>query len=359
MKRPSPKELIMSSDLDGIRAAYYARMAERGLTPLWTVMGQTVPKEPVPNCAPAFWNFAGDIRPALLEAAELISAEEAQRRVLILNNPALSRGTTRTLLGAIQLIKGGEVAPAHRHTQSALRFVIEGDGADTAVNGEKIPMKPGDFIVTPAWCWHDHGKENEGPTIWLDGLDIPLVNHLGATFAEEFGERRHPPTRPADDGQARYGSGLLPLEPVVPKHHSPVFSYPYDRTRAALEALRRATPWDGAHGLKLKYSNPLTGDYALPTIAAFIQLLPKGFAGTAYRSTESTIVMAVEGWGRAAVGDRIFHFGPHDIFVIPNWTWARLEAEEEAVLFSYSDRAVLEKLALFREQRADERRGAA
>jgi gentisate 1,2-dioxygenase len=149
----------MSDSLQKTRDAYYARIAERGLTPLWTIMEQAVPSEPLPNCEPAFWNFADDIRPALLEAGELISAEEAQRRVLVLNNPALERGTTKTLLCAIQMIKGGEIAPAHRHTQSALRFVIEGAGAYTAVNGEKTSMKPGDLIVTPAWAWHDHGKE--------------------------------------------------------------------------------------------------------------------------------------------------------------------------------------------------------
>jgi gentisate 1,2-dioxygenase len=257
------------------------------------------------------------------------------------------------------MIKGGEIAPAHRHTQSALRFVIEGSGAHTAVNGEKTSMNPGDLIVTPAWFWHDHSKDSEGPMIWLDGLDIPLVNHLGATFSEEFDERRYPETRPADDSRARYGSGLLPLEPIVSTPYSPVFNYPYDRTREALETLRRTNEWDACHGLKLKYSNPLSGEFVLPTIATFIQLLPKGFSGTPYRSTESTVVMAVEGRGRAHVGNRSFSFGPHDIFIIPNWTWATLEADEDAVLFSYSDRAVLEKLALFRQQRGNEARSAA
>ncbi|WP_027579421.1 gentisate 1,2-dioxygenase [Bradyrhizobium sp. Ai1a-2] len=346
----------MSDNLQRMRDAYYGRMAQRGLTPLWTVMTEAVPSEPVANCEPVFWDFAADIRPALFEAGELISAEEAQRRVLMLNNPALQRGTTKTLLCAIQMIKEGEIAPAHRHTQSALRFVIEGGGAYTAINGEKTSMNPGDLILTPAWFWHDHGKDSKGPMIWLDGLDIPLVNHLGATFSEEFDERRYPEARPAEDSRARYGSGLLPLEPVVSTSHSPVFRYPYDTTRQALEALRRTNEWDPCHGLKLRYSNPLSGEFVLPTIAAFIQLLPRGFSGAPYRSTESTIVMAVEGRGRAHVGNRTFSFGPHDIFVIPNWTWTTLEADVDAVLFSYSDRAALEKLALLRQQRSNEAR---
>ena len=139
---------MAESDADA-RDAYYNRMAASGLTPFWTVLAQTVPHEPIPGCQPAFWNYQNEIRPALIEAADLISAEVAQRRVLILNNPALQRGTTRTLLCAIQLIKSGEIAPAHRHTQSALRLVIEGDGAYTSVDGERTFMRPGDFIVTP------------------------------------------------------------------------------------------------------------------------------------------------------------------------------------------------------------------
>lgn len=334
-----------------VRDEYYARMARGGLTPLWTVMAETVPHEPVPACKPAFWRYAHEIRPALVEAGTLISAEEAQRRVLMLNNPSLPRGTTRTLLCAMQLIKTGEIAPAHRHTQSALRLVIEGDGAYTAVNGERTYMRPGDFIVTPAWTWHDHGKESEGSMIWLDGLDIPLVNHLGATFSEEYGSPQVAESTKPDHSLACYGSGLSPLDPVVSTHHSPVFSYPYAKAREALELLRREDQWDLCHGLKMKYANPMTGGHVLPTIASFIQLLPRGFAGAAYRSTESTVVSVIEGSGRARVGDQIYAFGRHDVFVIPNWTWASLETEEDTVMFSYSDRATLEKLALFREQR--------
>jgi gentisate 1,2-dioxygenase len=334
----------------GTRDEYYERMARSGLTPLWTVMAETVPREPSPACKPAYWNYAEDIRPALVEAGDLISAEEAQRRVLILNNPSLPRGATRTLLCAMQLIKCGEIAPAHRHTQSALRMVVEGDGAYTAVNGERTYMRPGDFIVTPAWTWHDHGKDTEGSMIWLDGLDIPLVNHLGATFSEEYESPQVAESRRPDHSRAKYGSGLLPLEPVTPTHHSPVFSYPYEKAREALEMLRREDEWDASSGLKMKYANPVTGGHVLPTISSFIQLLPKGFAGTSYRSTESTVATVIEGRGRARVGDRVYTFGPKDVFVVPNWTWVSLEADEDTVIFSYSDRATLEKLALFREE---------
>jgi gentisate 1,2-dioxygenase len=334
------------------RDRYYSHLSQLGLTPLWTVMSETIPHEPTPACAPAFWNYASDIRPHLMEAGDLISAEEAQRRVLMLNNGSLPKGTTHTLLCAIQLIKGGETAPAHRHTQSALRFVIEGEGAYTAVDGERTYMRPGDFVVTPAWTWHDHGKDTDGPMVWLDGLDIPLVNHLGATFSEDHPQSRHPASRAPGDSSARYGAGLLPLHTPATSAHSPLFSYPYERTRAALEALARGGgPVDDVDGIKMKYANPLNGDFVLPTIATFIQWLPRGFRGLRHRSTASTVFIVVEGRGTVRIGEREHAFGPHDIFVVPNWTWAAFDSgRDDVVLFSYSDRAVLEKLGLWREQ---------
>jgi gentisate 1,2-dioxygenase len=334
--------------------AFAARMAEKHITPLWTVAKNLVRKEPTPVIPPVYWSYQRDVRPYILEAADIITAAEAHRRVLVLNNPTLKHGATHTLTCAIQLIKGGEIAPAHRHSQAALRFIIEGEGAYTAVNGERTYMSPGDFIVTPAWTWHDHGKETDGVMIWLDGLDVPLVNHLGATFSDDYEDDQvFPQSRPPHDSFSRYGSGLLPLEPV--KHrYSPVFSYPYERTRTALESLRKADDWDACHGLKLKFANPVTGDYVMPTIATFAQLLPKGFRTAPYRSTEATVAMVAEGSGKAIVGDQTYALQKHDIFVVPNWTWWELDAAEDLVLLSYSDRAPLEKLDLFREQRANE-----
>ena len=333
--------------------AFAARMAEKHITPLWTIANRIVMHEPEPKVPPVYWNYQRDVRPYMLEAADVITAAEAHRRVLALNNPVLKHGATHTLTCAIQLIKGGEIAPAHRHSQSALRFVIEGEGAYTAVNGERTYMHPGDFIVTPAWTWHDHGKESDGVMIWLDGLDVPLVNHLGATFSDDYDEPTFPQSRPPHDSLSRYGSGMLPLEPVQHRY-SPVFSYPYERTRTALENLRKANDWDACHGLKLKFANPMTGDFVMPTIATFAQLLPKGFRTAPYRSTEATVVMVAEGNGKAMVGDQTYTLQQHDIFVVPNWTWWEVEAADDLVLLSYSDRAALEKLDLWREQRANE-----
>jgi gentisate 1,2-dioxygenase len=317
-------------------------------------MADAVPMTPKPRFDAVHWRFSEDIRPALMEAADIISAEEAQRRVLILNNPALPRGATHTLFCAAQLIKGDEIAPPHRHTQSALRFVIEGSGAYTAVDGERTSMNPGDFIVTPAWCWHEHGKETEGPMIWLDGLDVPFVSHLGATFCEEPEERIEIEARPPDYSRSRFGAGLLPVDADRSKNHSPLFSYPYERTRAALAALSSGGRIDPVHGIKLKFANPLNGDYALPTIAAFMQLLPHGFSGLPYRATDGAVFVVAEGTGKAKVGAHRYELKKDDIFVVPNWTWYAFESTDDLVLFSYSDRAILEKVGLWREQRGNQ-----
>src|SRR5216117_793496 len=157
------------------RRAYYERIARHGLTPLWEVLGALVPPQPRTPVVPALWRYA-DVRDEVMEAGRVIIAEEAERRVLILENPAL-RGQsciTQSLYAGLQLILPGEVAPAHHHSQSALRLVLDGEGAYTAVDGERITMHRGDFIITPAHTWHDHGNPGASPVIWLDGLDIPL-----------------------------------------------------------------------------------------------------------------------------------------------------------------------------------------
>ena len=145
------------------RRAYYERIGTRKMAPLWEVLHALVIPQPKSACMPAIWHYA-DIRDDIMEAGRLITAKEAERRVLILENPGMpgqSRITT-SLYAGLQLILPGEVAPAHRHTQSALRFIVEGDGAYTAVDGEKTIMHEGDFVITPSWTWHDHGNDSDG-----------------------------------------------------------------------------------------------------------------------------------------------------------------------------------------------------
>jgi len=197
-----------------------------------------MPLAPGTAAQPAIWRWA-EARPHLMRAAELITAEEADRRVLMLENPALKGTTfaTTTLYAGLQVILPGEIARTHRHAPNALRFIIEGVGAYTAVEGERVMMRPGDFITTPGWTWHDHGNVGEGPVTWLDGLDTAFANLFGAHFREDHPQRTQAAARATGVSAARYGANLLPLEYRAQGRGCPLLSYPYERTREALERL--------------------------------------------------------------------------------------------------------------------------
>lgn len=328
----------------------YERLAEVSALPLWEIYDSLLIEEPEALGQPFLWRYA-ELRELLMEAGRAISAAEAERRVLALKNPALERpGTAQTLFAGLQLVMPGEIAPAHRHSQSALRFVLESGGGHTAVEGERCRMRRGDFITTPSWCWHDHENTGDEPLIWLDGLDVPLVNFLGARFAEVCETEQQPIHRADDDSRMRWGAGMRPYGERHMAPYSPVFSYPYARARAALEAMAASAAADPTHGWKMIYTNPLDGGHVLPTIAAFLQKLPGGFRTRTWRSTEATVFVAVEGGGTAQVGDERLAFAENDVFVVPNWSTLVLTAHEDTVLFSFSDRAAQERLGLFREE---------
>jgi gentisate 1,2-dioxygenase len=342
----------LSPDAARERRAYYDRIGRHGMTPLWEVLGALVPPAPRTPVVPAIWRYA-DVREHVMEAGRLISAEEAERRVLILENPALvgQSSITQSLYAGLQLIMPGEVAPAHRHAQSALRLVLDGEGAYTAVDGERTTMRRGDFIVTPAWTWHDHGNLGDQPVVWLDGLDIPLVRFLDAGFAEKTEQAVQQPLRPEGDALARYGANMLPVDfRPAPQEPTRVFVYPYERTRAALAAIARGTP-DAHLGFKQRFVNPATGASPMPTIGAFAQWLPAGLATQPYRSTDGTVCVCLEGEGEAMVGEQSLRFAENDVFVVPSWHTLRLHAGRDTLLFSYSDRPVQQALGLWREQR--------
>lgn len=339
------------------RAALYRAMAPHHLTPLWEVLHALVPQRPATPCVPAHWRYE-TVRPYLMRAGELISAEEAVRRVLILENPGLAgqSAVTQSLYAGLQLILPGEVAPAHRHTQSALRFIIEGRGAYTAVNGERTTMEPGDFIITPSWTWHDHGGGDDGPVVWLDGLDIPTIRFFDAGFAENATQQSQAVTQPEGTSLARYGHNMAPVRHDAPfGATSPIFSYPYARSREALETLERQAPIDPWDGVKLRYVNPLTGGSPMPTMATFLQKLPAGFRGKPWRQTDGVVFSVVEGHARLdiAAGEQRWSFdlAPRDHVVVPSWHTASLSSDAGCVLFSYSDRPVHQALAIHREER--------
>lgn len=335
------------------QAAFHTRISAQNLAALWVArrgVDLTRPKSPAEA---VLWRYDA-LRPDILEAGGLVTAEDAFRRVLVLENPAFpgEMRVTNTLYAGLQLVLPGEIAPCHRHSQTALRFVVEGQGAFTSVNGERSWLHPGDFVITPCWSWHDHANEGEVPVVWLDALDTPLVDFLDTVFRENYPETAQPITRPDGDAPARFGAAMLPMGYEATHPASPVFSYPYEKARAALDGLRRAGEWDPCHGLKMQYVNPATGGPATPTMAAFLQLLPEGFDGHDYRSTDSAVFCVVEGKGRTVIEGETFEWGPRDVFAIPGWRQYRHVADGEAVLFSFSDRSAQEKLGLWREERA-------
>jgi gentisate 1,2-dioxygenase len=309
------------------RARFSKEIAALNMKPLWE---RVMRLKPGTAAQAAIWRWT-EVRPLLMYACEVITAKEAERRVLMLENPALAGTTfiTPSLYAGLQAILPNEIAPTHRHTPNALRFVMEGEGAYTAIDGERIAMRPGDFVVTPGWTWHYHGNSGAGPVVWLDGLDTAFANLLGAHFREDYPEESQSASRPE-------GASLL--------------SYPYERTRGLLEKLSKAGEPHPSHGWKLRYTDPATGRDPFPTMAAFMQRLPKGFAGRSCRSTDGAVYCVVEGQGSIAIGDARFEFGPKDVFVVPSWERYRFAAKTDCVIFSYSDRAAQEALGFWREE---------
>ena len=325
---PPDSAPLPSADQTGM-ADYYGALKRAHLAPLWESLKALSPAEPSPRAAPFAWPYA-EARAHLMRAGELITAEKAERRVVVLANPGVPGGlqATDTLYAGLQLILPGEVAPTHRHSQSALRFVMEGKGAYTAVDGTRVEMSPGDFIITPANTWHEHGG-GSGPVVWMDGLDVPLVGFLRAEFREE-------------------GGGGAPTGPEK------TFAWTYSQACSALDAMKSAGGPDPCHGHVFRYLDPATGEDPMPTLGASLRLLPAGFEGEAYRSTDGVVLTVVEGEVEARIGGRDFRLRPRDIAAVPGWTPWRLGARDEAVVFAFSDRPAHQKLGLWRERRGAE-----
>lgn len=343
-------------DLEAQSSRYATRIADAHLVPLWTFFKEWFSAEPLPKAVPHLWRYT-EIKPLVLEAAAAISTAEAERRVLVLENPGLAGAhlATDALYAGLQLIMPGELARTHRHTAAALRFIVEGEDTYTAVEGERCYMRPGDFIVTPSWAWHEHRNESREPTIWLDVLDVALLRLLGAGFSEHYPEPEFPTHVPPGDSHLRYGRNLLPVGYRRGTGASPIFSYPFDYAFESLEHLRRHSDWDMCHGIKMEYIDPTTGGPAIPTLSTFLQLLPKGFATAPYRATAGSVVTVVRGRGRVSFGHgadaRSFGYEPKDLWAVPSWRHVSIAADEETVLFSASDEAVHRKLGVWREQR--------
>ncbi len=337
-------------NIQAARRAYYDKAAKFHMAPLWEVLKNLVTPEPKTSCVPALWKFA-DVKKLMLEAGDVITAEEAERRVLVLENPGETGKSriTNSLFAGIQLILPGEIADVHQHVASAIRFVLEGDGAYTAVEGEKSLMRHGDFIITANWAPHDHGNPGKEPVMWLDVLDLPTVNHFETSFARHPEERMQKTNHEDGDSFARYASGVLP-DGAPALNRSPVINYPYAKMRPILERLEETGDIDKRHGARVRYANPINGGPVLPTMGAHLALFPKGFKGEPYRSTDGTVFCVAEGKGTTVIDGKLFEWRVNDVFVVPPWKEYRHNiGAEDAVLFSISDRPAQEALGIWRE----------
>ncbi|MEB3101525.1 cupin domain-containing protein [Ferviditalea candida] len=328
------------------------------LGPLWNAIPQLMPHQPKPQAVPYLWKWQS-INAKLKEATSIFTPDRGgERRAIYLQNPGLySRqpwgwaSTTQTLYAAVQLIQQGEIAPSHRHTQNALRFITHGEGAYTIVQGERIFMEEGDYLITPMGLWHGHEHLGQEPMIWMDCLDIPFAYSVGGTFFEPYPDRIEKPSIPDNYSAQKYGGGMVrPIGDRVPSI-APLGAYKWARTQAALEGLRRFDP-DPFDGYAVEYINPSNGLTANPNIAAWMQLLPGGFRSKAHRHTSSTIYHVFRGSGYTIINGVRFDWSKGDYFVVPNWAWHEHvnTSSEDALLFSTSDLPIMEKMNYQRQE---------
>ena len=331
--------------------AYYDELSSLDMAPLWT--RPDTASEPSSRLVPFRWRWR-DLRPQALRALELVGTQQAERRVICCVNPSTGRGATNTLVANIQVVGPGEIARAHRHSPAALRMIIESTGGYTVVNGETIPMLPGDLVLTPNWTWHDHGNDSETPMLWLDGLDAPLVGMLEASFREEFPQETQRTKEDIDLSLAKYGSGALrPAWEESSTPHSPLWHYPWKQTKAALDRLAEVESGDASDGLILQYTNPMTGGPVMPTIACYVQLLKPGQKTLAHRHTNSTVYQVIEGQGATIMDGTRLDWESKDVVTVPGWAWhehVNESATHPAYLFSFTDEPVFRALDLYREQ---------
>lgn len=339
--------------------AFHQRIHANHIYGLWELASQMTP-HPQPKAIPHMWP-AHLLRSIVDESGEAVPVGE-ERRAMQLFNPGLGGrwATTNTLIAAVQVLLPGEVARAHRHTPVAIRFIMEGSGAYTKVDGERVYMEPGDLVLTPSWSWHDHGNETDNVVVWLDGLDLPLIQSLDAMFFQFYEQRQVPDLRAADTSARLHGhASLNPTWVKERTPHSPLLLYRWTNTLEALASMRdqEGSPYDG---IALEYTHPQTGGSVLPTIACWVQLLRPGERLQAHRHTGSAVYYVVQGSGVTVIDGQAFSWSKGSVLALPPWALhehANQSTSEDAILFSIQDTPVLERAALYYEEALAENGG--
>ena len=328
-----------------------AALKPRWLSGLWNVDHAERPSDPKTKVRPHLWKWH-DIYDSLVQAKEKISVASGsvERRVIRLVNPGMAESemTSHTILLSFQLIQPGEVAPAHRHTMAAFRFILQGRGAYTNVDGQKMVMQDGDLILTPHGCWHEHAHEGDENMVWIDGLDVPFIQALQQISFDPYKAGRLPVNETVDP--ATFHGLTRPIGSDIPQ--TPLLHYHWRDTYASLQRLARApgNPHDGA---ALEFVNPVTGGSTLPTMSCRAQMLRPGEKTKAHRHTSTSIYHAYSGSGTTVINGEKFEWQKGDTFIVPLWHWhehANASSSEEAILFSMHDEPILKAFGLYREE---------
>ncbi len=342
---------------------YYKRLHALKTGALWTVANKIEPWEPISTSEPVLWRFA-DLREDVLRALELVTPEQAGRRVVYLENPGRSDVVAAVgwLYSGLQVMKPGECASSHRHSASALRFIMEGSGAFTNVDGHKMTLGANDFVLTPNGTWHEHGVAEEGTVcIWQDGLDIPMMNALEANFYEVHPDLNQAISFAVDDSTATWaGAGLRPAGEQWTKRYSPLLKYEWAPTYEALGRYAKVTDGSPYDGVMMDYANPHDGGPVMSTIGASMQMLRPGERTKAHRQTGSFVYQCAKGSGYSVINGKRFDWKERDIFVVPAWMYhehANASDSEDACLFSFHDLPVMRALGLYREEALGENDG--
>jgi gentisate 1,2-dioxygenase len=336
--------------------AYYSDLERLETGALWTVANKIEPWSPKSASVPILWRYR-ELRPHVLKSVDLVTPEKAGRRVVYLSNPGRRDVVAAVgwLYSGLQVMHPGEAASAHAHSASALRFIMEGRGAYTIVDGHKMTLGANDLVLTPNGTWHEHGVEADGaPCIWQDGLDIPFVNAMEANFYCVHPQMRQGVGFPVNDMPHVWGNpGLVPSTGAWSKPYSPLYKYEWAPTYEALVRCARSTAGSPYEGILMEYVNPVTGGPIMPTLGAGMQMLRPGEHTHAHRHTGCAIYQVAKGEGFSIVDGKRFDWRERDIFCVPSWAWhehANGSATEDACLFNFNDLPVIRALGLYREE---------
>jgi gentisate 1,2-dioxygenase len=335
----------------------YADFAAAGLVPLWTHIDDLMPSAPTPAAVPHTWRW-DELYPLAARAGELVPVGRGgERRAIAVANPGLGGRpyATPTLWAAIQYLGPRETAPEHRHSQGAFRFVVEGQGVWTVVDGDPVAMRRGDLLLTPGWAFHGHHNVTDEPMAWLDGLDIPLNHQLDAGFFEFGPERLTDVSTPERSrGERLWGHpGLRPLSDLEPRPASPLGAFRFEHTDAALCAQLELEA-EGYPGVvepghaAVRFSNPTTGGDALPTLRTEMHRVVAGGRTRPRRSVGSSVWQVFSGSGSAILGEQRVPLSAGDLIAVPSWTRFAVDADDELTLFCFADTPVYEALHLDR-----------